>query len=349
MILTIDRYLLSRVLPSVFGIAVVLSMVLVTFSLARFLGDASAGVLQMSEVLTLTGLRWLIAQNVLLPLSFYLGLILAWGRLREDLEIDALSASGISEFRLLRSVMALAVVIAVIVALCTVWLRPWAWQMEYAVKAQAEASADIQRITSAAFNDYANDRTVFIEKITADGMLSGIFIRKRSGDDFEMLSAPRGQFRAYVTRDTHELHLQEARIYLQSADDPDMLARIAALTLSIKAMQPEMDDGKSKSRSTQVLYSSEDNYDRAELQYRVSAPLSVFLLLATAVPLTRSGPREGRYGRLIVSIIVFAVYYNFMRVARTWVEQGQWNSIIWIHLALLVFAVGVERYKRMST
>ncbi|MEQ8514443.1 MAG: LPS export ABC transporter permease LptF [Chromatocurvus sp.] len=345
----IDRYLLSRLLPAVAAIAVVLSAIFATFSLARFLTDASAGVLQISEVFQLTALRWLIAQDVLLPIALYLGLILSWGRLREDLEIDALRAGGLSEFRLLRSAIGLAALLAVFVAFCSLWLRPWAWQAAYAIKAEADASADIQRITSAEFNAYANNRTVFIERIEPDGGLAGIFIRKRSGSDFELLSAPDGEFTAYVTPDTHELRLHQARVFLASGGDPGVLGRIRELTLRIAASRPQAVDDKAKARDTRTLLASADNHDRAELQWRLSAPLSVFLLLATAVPLTRSGPREGRYARLLVAIAVYAVYFNVIGVGRTWVEQGQWRSIVWVHVALLVFAIGVGRYRRVAT
>lgn len=344
----IDRYLLRRLLPAVAGVAVVLSTIFATFSLARFLTDASAGVLQLSEVFQLTALRWLIAQDVLLPIALYLGLILSWGRLREDLEIDALRAGGLSEFRLLRSAMGLAVLLAAGVAVCSLWLRPWAWQAAYAIEADADASADIQRITSAEFNAYANNRTVFIERIEPGGALTGVFIRKRSGGDFELLSAPSGEFTAYVTHDSHELRLREARVFLESGDDPGVLSRIGELTLRIEASGPQPFDDKSKAQDTRTLMASADNHDRAELQWRLSAPLSVFLLLATAVPLTRSGPREGRYARLLVAVAVYAVYFNFIGVGRTWVEQGQWRSIVWIHLALLAFAFAVGRYRRVA-
>lgn len=344
----IDRYLLRRLLPAVAGIAIVLSTIFATFSLARFLTDASAGLLQMSEVFRLAALRWLIAQDVLLPIALYLGLILSWGRLREDLEIDALRAGGVSEFRLLRSTMGLAVVLSLVVAICSLWLRPWAWQASYSIEAEADASADIQRITSAAFNAYANDRTVFIERIGADGRLTGVFIRKRSDGDFELMSAPAGEFTAYVTPESHELRLREARIFLESRDDPGVLGRIGELTLRIEASRPRPVDDKAKAKDTRTLLGSTDNHDRAEMQWRLSAPLSVFLLLATAVPLTRSGPREGRYGRLLVAIAVYAVYFNFIGVGRTWVEQGHWHSIVWVHLALLVFAIGVGRYRRVA-
>ncbi|MFN2329979.1 MAG: LPS export ABC transporter permease LptF [Chromatocurvus sp.] len=343
----VDRYLLCRLLPAVGAVAVVLSAIFATFSLARFLTDASAGVLKISEVFQLTGLRWLIAQDVLLPIAFYLGLILSWGRLREDLEIDALCASGISEFRLLRSTIGLAVLCALLVGFFSLWLRPWAWQANYAIKSEAEASADINRIASAAFTDYASDRTVFVERVDSSGALRGVFIRKRSGDDFEVLSAPEGQFTAYVTSNSHELRLRDARVFVEAGDDPGVFGRIGELTLQIDAADPEAFDDSAKVRATSTLLHSSNNLDRAELQRRLSAPLSVFLLMATAVPLTRSGPREGRYARLLIAIAVYAIYYNLLGVGRTWVEQGYWRSIIWIHVGLLIFALGVGRYRRI--
>ena len=92
----IDRYLLQQLLPVFLGVSLVLSVLFTTFTLARFLPDANAGLLQLPEVFRMTLLRGLIAQEVLLPVALYLSVILVWGRLYQDREIDALMAGGLS-------------------------------------------------------------------------------------------------------------------------------------------------------------------------------------------------------------------------------------------------------------
>jgi lipopolysaccharide export system permease protein len=75
-------------------------------------------------------------------------------------------------------------------------------------------------------------------------------------------------------------------------------------------------------RPTGRLLASADPGDIAELQWRLAMPVSVLALLFLAVPLCKSTPREGRYGRLVMAILLFVIYYNLLGTAKVWVEQG---------------------------
>ena len=48
----------------------------------------------------------------------------------------------------------------------------------------------------------------------------------------------------------------------------------------------------------------------AERQWRLSVPIATVLLALLAVPLARSRPREGRYGRIAIGMLVFIIYFN---------------------------------------
>ena len=103
-----------------------------------------------------------------------------------------------------------------------------------------------------------------------------------------------------------------------------------------------MDSGK----STLALLESALPADRAELQWRISLPLSLIVLGLLAVPLSRSSPREGRYARLGIGLLIYIVYANMMSIASVWVLRGavsEWLGMWWVHgtvalLALLLLA-----------
>ena len=62
-----------------------------------------------------------------------------------------------------------------------------------------------------------------------------------------------------------------------------------------------------------------------------------------AVPLSRSQPRQGRYGRLAVGLLVFIIYFNLLSAGKAWVEQGAVPAAIgmwWVH-AVMLGAAGV--------
>ena len=114
----IDHYLIREIVHPLLAICIALVVIFVTYSLSRLLVDADAGLLQVSEVVRLTLLKSIISLDVLLPLSLFLAVMTGLGRLYTDSEIYAMRASGISEARLLRPLMRLALVLAM-VALAT--------------------------------------------------------------------------------------------------------------------------------------------------------------------------------------------------------------------------------------
>lgn len=96
--------------------------------------------------------------------------------------------------------------------------------------------------------------------------------------------------------------------------------------------------------SMSALMASGELADRAELQWRIGVPLSTLLLGFLAVPLSRSQPREGRYGRLAIGLLVFIIYFNLLSAAKSWIEQGAIAPELglWIvHGAVLLLGLGL--------
>jgi lipopolysaccharide export system permease protein len=339
----IDHYLIREVMHPFVVILVALLVIFVTFSLSRLLIDADAGLLKPLEVAYLTMFKAIIALDVLVPLSLFLAVMTGLGRLYTDSEIYAMRASGISEARLLRPLMRLALLLAVIVLVLSTWTRPWAYNQAYQLKAAAEASAETGRVKSARFYDF-NDgsRTVFIESISENGRdLEGVFVRTGKGSDLQVITANRGYFDDQLKPGFHRLLLHDARIINKTLDGADLSGQFGKLTLWLPATAPEPPGYKVKSASTMRLRRSDEANDRAEFQWRLSTPVSALLLALAAIPLSRSRPRQGRYAKMLLALVTYAVYFNLLDVSRSWVEQGKSPFIWWVPglLTLVVAAL----------
>jgi len=95
------------------------------------------------------------------------------------------------------------------------------------------------------------------------------------------------------------------------------------------------------SKSTSALLGSALPADRAELEWRLSYPISALALALLAVPLSRSTPREGRYAKLGIGLLAYIVYTNLLLIARVWVERGvvpSWLGLWWVHVGALTVA-----------
>ena len=338
----IDRYMMREVGIPFVGVSVVLLTIFVTFSLTRFLADASSGLLNAAEVTHLTALKSLIALEVLLPIALYVAVILGLGRLYRDSEMVALRAGGISENRLLRPILSLAAILAIAVGVLSLSVRPWAYGQMYQLRAVAEATSELGRIKPGLFYSYdERQRTIFINAMSADqGQLEGVFIRSKVGQDLEIVSSKLGRFHPYVEPGFHELSLFNANVYRKVDDGPDIYGSFGTLTVRVRAREPEPVGYKTKAESTAELLISDNPFDRAELQWRFSTAISTLLLAMLAVPLSRSKPRQGRYAKLLVAMVLYALYYNVLGISRTWVEQQAMGSI-WPVVAALTAVVVV--------
>ena len=100
---------------------------------------------------------------------------------------------------------------------------------------------------------------------------------------------------------------------------------------------------KRKAATTSYLLQSEQLPDIAELQWRFSTPLSTILLSLIAIPLSRVVPRQGKYSKVAVAIIIFAIYYNLHAMTKTWVGQGMIPpspGIWWVNGLLAMIVLG---------
>lgn len=339
--LIINRYLVRELLLPFFAVGGVLTVIFTTYSMTRFLDKAADGLLRVSEVLQLTALKSFIAQEVLLPVSLFVALVIALGRLYSDWEMTALRSFGFAERQVLFPIMSVALGFSLVVAAFSLIGRPWAYEYLYRLEVEAEATSELERIKPGRFYLYDDAaRTVFIEELEVeDDEIRGLFVRSMIGDDLEIISAPSGTVREHVSDKNHRVDLRNAQVYRKSAEGTDFLGIFGELRIFVPVAAVQPVGYKPKSQNSFVLRESDAPIDQAEYQWRLSAPVSTILLALLAVLLGRSRPRQGRFARLTVAVIIYAVYFNVLGIGRTWVEQGSAATLWWVPVAFAVVIV----------
>ncbi|HEY5644936.1 MAG TPA: LPS export ABC transporter permease LptF [Pseudomonadales bacterium] len=336
----IDRYLLREVATPFLAISFALIVLYVTFSLTRYLTDATEGVLAANAVFTLTMLRALIALEMLLPVALYIGLMVALGRLYSDWEVTAMRASGISERRIIVPIMGLAAGIGLVIACLSLWARPWAYNALYEFQSQAQAFNELEQLQAGRFHyDEKRNRVVFMDARSSQRELSGLFVRTRDGNDIQVLTATSGNFEAYARPDAHRLDVYDARIFRVGEGESNLIGHFDDFTLWLPTVIPDPVGYKPKRMTNSELAASPAADAHAELQWRQSTAVSALLLALLAVPLSRTQPRRGRFSKVMLAVVVYALYYNMLGVARTGVEQQATASLWWAPglLAIIVF------------
>ena len=117
----------------------------------------------------------------------------------------------------------------------------------------------------------------------------------------------------------------------------DLTLKFKELTILLEPDDEYLERYRSKAAGTPQLVGSSDPDDLAELQWRLTTPVTTLLLGILGVPLSRSAPRSGRYSKTLVAALVFALFYGLNMVAKTWVEQGVVGvipGVWWPHVLL---------------
>jgi lipopolysaccharide export system permease protein len=99
-----------------------------------------------------------------------------------------------------------------------------------------------------------------------------------------------------------------------------------------------------EARPTMSLVDSSDPGERAELHWRLTMPLMALVLALLAVPLARLKPRQGRYARVWLAVLIFFLYYNLVAVGKTWIARGTLPEAIglwWTHVVVALIALAV--------
>ena len=143
------------------------------------------------------------------------------------------------------------------------------------------------------------------------------------GSSEVVLSAQRGRRWQDETGAQYLLLLDGYRYEGRPGDAAFRIVRFEQHAVRIEAPDIVPSLRKQRARPTTELLGAQEPAAVAELQWRVSMPLSVLLLALLAVPLSRTNPRQGKYARLFVAVLVYLIYSNLLGVSNSWVARGR--------------------------
>jgi len=345
MLSRIERYF-ARELALAFGaVLIVLTAIMVSNVLARLLVRVAEGRMAADALFVIMGLQLVKAMTVLVPFATFLALMLTLGRFYRDSEMAALMACGVGPGRLYRGLLLFAIPLLLALAWVALYGAPRAAALSEDMARRAEQLAQTSFVIPGQFRELADGRIVaYTESMNADsGELRGIFIRVLGNELPDMIMAKSG--RQYRDPETGARYLLLEQGVRYQGEPGSLEFRITKFESFAVLIEDPGDRGEGRRRSqlpTGDLLDSEDNKHLAELQWRIAVPFSLIVLVALAPPLAHANPREGRYGRVAMAILIFLLYMNLMSIGKAWIEKGAVPpsfGLWWVHLVFVGFAL----------
>jgi lipopolysaccharide export system permease protein len=330
--LIVFRYLSRELLLTSGAVSAVLLVIIMSGRFIKYLAQAAEGRLDHTVLFLIMGFKLPSFLQLILPLGMFLGVLLAYGRLYLDSEMTVLSSAGMSQQRLAGYTLVSASGVACLVAWMSLGLAPQgATAVDQILNKQA-AMTEFDTLDAGRFQSIRKgSRVTYTEQISADrSQLSGVFISEnrlsKAGDKqrgITVLVAEKGH-QEIQADGSHYLVLQNGYRYDGNPGQADY-RKIEYETYGVLLPKPEVSEviGVREAVPTRELFGSSKLVDRAELQWRLSLPLLVFVVALLAVPLSRVNPRQGRFLKLLPAILIYMTYLALLVAARGALDKGK--------------------------
>ena len=341
--MVVSRYLGREIGGTLLAVLAVLLLVYAASRFVRLVAEAAAGRLPGDVVFPLVLVKLSVGLPVLLPLAFFMAVLLALGRLYRDSEVVAMAAGGIGIPHVARMLTPLASLIAVIVALLSCFASPRLASLEDSLTARARGEAQVTGLLPGSFNEFGGGGVVYVESIDEDRRtMRNVFVRVSGPDRDEVVTAERAYQSTPGPGDERFMVLEDGYRYSGSPGRADFATtRFERHAVRLDAVVRFSQRSSLDAVLTSGLWGSSDPEHAAELQWRVSLPVSAALLALLAVPLARTGRRQGRYAKLLIAVVLYFVYSNGLGIARNLVEREElsvWIGLWPVHVAMLAVA-----------
>ena len=356
MLRILDRYLLREVIYGWLATTLILWFVLITNRLVRHLAKAAAGELPADVILTLLAVKTFWFLVYILPFSLALGVVMALGRMYRDNEMAVLSACGVGPARLYQPLLVMGLLLSVLLGWLALSVGPDVFAYGAAVEKRAKQTADVSLLVAGRFNSIRKGRlTFYAESLSKQqALMENLFVHVQAepgkGRPPQVMVAESAyRMSDPDTGDNYVVFVNGTRY-----EGTPGKANYRVMGFREQGVRIEIED-KARFKTHEnmipsaVLMDSDNTSHIAELQWRLSVPVTVLVLLLLSVPLGSVSPRQGKHSGMVVAVLVFLTYYNLLGTARSWVEQGiipVQIGLWWVHLlAVLVAVILLNRHR----
>lgn len=268
-----------------------------------------------------------------------------------DSEMVAITACGVGTMKLYKPLLIVTLPFTFILAGLSLYALPWTERVEDKILNEAQKNLEVTGIKAGRFREGTSDeRIIYVEEISKDrSLMKNMFIHTRKDDRTILLSSENG--RLQLEEDTQDQYLVMLDGYRYEGTPGNADYKITKFKEHRILIRPNTMSANGLQRnalSTEMLWGSDELSHIAELQWRLSMPVSALLLAILALPLGKVDPRKGQYGKLFIAILIYIFYVNLLAVAQSWTINGEVPSFIgiwWVH-AVILFLASILLVKR---
>ena len=346
------RYMTQQVAANTAIVLLFLMALMLGGRLIRYFGIAAEGRLDVGLLFAIIGYNIPTFLELILPLSFFIALMLVLGRMYVDHEMSVLFASGISRGRLTRLMIPLITGLFVFQMGISLWAKPWGLSNSEHIWQTQSLGSLLDLVRPKTFISSGNYHLYVDEFDKEKRELKNLYVVQQQTDksgkiakNDVIITATRAyQVPSKDTDSSMQLDLFQGRRYelgTNNAKYNQASFEKYRITLEKPASEKITETNVETQTTAKLLAHTQKPEVKAELGYRFTMPWLIIIAAMLATPLAQVRPRQGRWLRLLPSVLIFASCAISIISLRTAIgkERISEYAYIWLIVGFIVFAL----------
>lgn len=341
----INRAFILEVLRTALAVTFVIVCIFLVMRVMGFLSQAAEGVIPLNGVFVLVALKMISYLDVMMPLMFFVALLMVLNRWYADQEMAVLASAGVGLAHFLKPLSILVLVLTAVVAAFAFYLTPMSIGQGKNLESQYRQSSEISGIETGKFVEAKDGNGVyFVERYNRETSLyENVFVHRKAFDREGVVVSQS----AYRTEDENTedqfLVLVNGTRYEGVPGSPDYrVIDFERYALRIESRQQKRAYVPIRARSNLEVMTSDSPKLKSEWYWRLAKIFTLPVLAIFALALSHVDTRRGKSSGLVIAFVVYLSYTNLLGYAVALIRQGRFDggAPVWfVHGVFFMFAM----------
>lgn len=352
----LQKYVLKELLIHLGVILCIVTAIFLVFAYFHFIGEAANAKLNSTDITKILITEIPVLLQPILPLSFYLAILLVFRKLFAGNELVGMYASGMSEIKIIIPIMILCTCLCFFSAYMQLHIFPLANTKRIHLFEDSMHKITFDKVYPKQFNQLTAKNVIYIDqKNETARKLQGIFYNAEIPERNNKLA-----YDVIVAESIEERILPDQSRYIVFNNGTRYVSKLTSLELliiqfekfGVRLTMPRYRlENWPGCMLTKELYflSRFDRYAAAELHWRISIPISIINLTFFLIAFNKGRIRG--YLKPITTIyplFVYLLYVNLLLVGVGLIKTEVLNRYLglWlIHALMFIFCIFTFRYR----
>jgi len=328
----LSKSLNMEVFRSSIGVLLIFFLLVVGSRVVGYFEQAAEGNIDPGIILSVIALRFPDFITLLIPLSFFLGLLITIGRLNSEGEIHGYFSAGLSKFNLIKFLLPQAFIYFFITLVLSLYIAPYTKNLSKDLLVIDSFEEQIDAIQSDEIVSLDDGGFLYVQ--TADeGLIKGVKLFQVDEDNSfivisdELLTTEKDK--------TIELNLKNGSFY------GGLFSESSKIISNFNNFNFEIDKNMSQSNDLSLtkLFDYSSASDQATFQWNISIPITILILLLYGIYISSSKPREGKFSFMLPGMLIYVSYLSLLILGREFISDnpGSIFNLWFIHGLFILF------------